>query len=62
MRRLVGILFGPFEFLRFNVLIMSSTSSGEIGVKKVFFDRIICVVFRIIGVWMMLGSIFWQLL
>ena len=35
--RLLGILFGPFDFRRFNVLTMSSTLSGDIGVKKVFF-------------------------
>ena len=34
LRSLVGILFGPIDFLRFNVLIMSSTSSGNVGVKK----------------------------
>ena len=48
--KLVGILFGPISFLRFNVLIMSSTSSGDFGVeKKVFSDgicKITCVVFR----------------
>ena len=38
MRSLVGILFGPFDFLRFNVLIMSLSSPGNIGVKKVFSD------------------------
>ena len=39
LRSWVGILFGTIDFLRFNVLIMSSTSSGDVGVKeKVFFD------------------------
>ena len=39
LRRLVGILFGPNDFLRFNVLIMSSTSSGDAGVKKKVFSN-----------------------
>ena len=34
LRSLVGILFGPIDFLRFNVLIMSSASSGVVAVKK----------------------------
>ena len=38
LRSLVGILFGPIDFLRFNVLIMSSTSSGNVGVKKKVFS------------------------
>ena len=39
---LVGILFGSIGFLRFNVLIMSSASSGDVGVKKkVFSDRFV---------------------
>ena len=39
LRSLVGILFGPIDFLRFNVLIMSATSSGDVGLKnKVFSD------------------------
>ena len=38
LRSLVGILFGPIDFCRFNVLITSLTSSGNVGVqKKVFF-------------------------
>ena len=39
---LVGILFGSIGFLRFKVLIMSSTSAGDVGVKKkVFSDRFV---------------------
>ena len=38
LRSLVGILFGPIDFLRFNVLIMSSTSSGNVRVKKKVFS------------------------
>ena len=38
LRSLGGILFGPINFLRFNILIMSSASSGDVGVKKVFYD------------------------
>ena len=38
LRSLVGILFEPIDFLRFNVLIMSSTSSGDVGVKKKVFS------------------------
>ena len=38
LRSLVGILFGPVDFLRFNVLIMSSTSSSDAGVKKKVFS------------------------
>ena len=38
LRSLVGILFGPIDFLRFNVLIMSSTSSGKVRVKKKVFS------------------------
>ena len=34
LRTLVGILFGPINFHRFNVLIMSSTSSSDFRVKK----------------------------
>ena len=42
LRSLVGLLFGPIDFLRFNVLIMSPTSSDDIGVKKkVFPDRFV---------------------
>ena len=33
LRSLVGILFGPIYFLRFNILIMSSTSSDDVGVE-----------------------------
>ena len=33
LRSLVGILFRPIDFLRFNILIMSSSSSGDVGVK-----------------------------
>ena len=35
---IVGILFGPIDFLRLNVLIMSPTSSGDVGVKKKVFS------------------------
>ena len=38
LRSLFGILFRPIDFLRFNVLIMSSTSSGDVGVKKKVFS------------------------
>ena len=39
LRSLVGLLFGSIDFPRFNVFIMSSTSSGDVGVrKKVFSD------------------------
>ena len=38
LRRLVGILFGLIDFLRFNVLIMPSTSSCKVGVKKKLFS------------------------
>ena len=38
LKSLVGILFGPIDFLRFNVLIMSPTSSGDVGVKKKVFS------------------------
>ena len=31
LRGIVGILFGSIDFLRFNVLIMFSTSSGDNG-------------------------------
>ena len=42
LRNLVWILFVPIHFLRFHVLIMSSTLSGEVGVKKkVFADGFI---------------------
>ena len=34
LRSLVGILFRPIDFLRFNVLIMSSTSLGDVAVIK----------------------------
>ena len=34
LKSLVGILFGPIDFLSFNALIMSSASSGDVGVKK----------------------------
>ena len=34
LRSFVGILFRPIGFLGFKVLIMSSTSSGDVGVKK----------------------------
>ena len=39
LRTLVGLLFGPIDFLRFNVLVMSSTSSGDIGIKKKVFSN-----------------------
>ena len=38
LRSWVGILFGPIDSLRFNVLIISSTSSGDVGVKKKVFS------------------------
>ena len=38
LRSLVGILFGPIDFLRFNVLIMSSTSSNNVEVKNNIFS------------------------
>ena len=38
LRILVGILFGLIDFLRFNILIMSLTSSSHVGVKNVFSD------------------------
>ena len=42
LRSLVGILFAPIDFLRFNVLIMSSAFSGYVGVKKkVFSDGLV---------------------
>ena len=49
LRSLVGILFVPIYFLRFNILIMSLTSSGNVRVKKVFLwwtCKLTCVVFR----------------
>ena len=36
LRSLVGILFGPTAFLRVNVLIISSDSSGNVGVRRKF--------------------------
>ena len=42
LRSLVGILFGPIDFFRFNFFIISSTSSGDVGVKeKVFSDEFV---------------------
>ena len=42
LRSLVGIMFAPIDFLRFNVLIMSSAFSGYVGVKKkVFSDGLV---------------------
>ena len=35
---LVEMLFWPIHFLTFNVLIISSTSSGDVGVKKKVFS------------------------
>ena len=43
LRSLVRILFAPIDSLRFNTLMMSSTSSGNFGVKKkFFFDGFTC--------------------
>ena len=36
LRSLAGILFGPTAFLRVNVLIISSDSSGDVGVRRKF--------------------------
>ena len=38
LRSCVWILFGPIDFLRFNVLIGFLTSSGDVGVKKKVFS------------------------
>ena len=45
MRSLVRILLRPIDFLRFNVLIMSSTSSGYVGLAKKVFSEGFVVVF-----------------
>ena len=39
LKSLVEILFKPCHFLRFNILIMSSTSSGDVRVRKKIFSR-----------------------
>ena len=41
LRSLVGILFGPIDFLRLDVFNMSSTSSGDVRVKKIFSDAFV---------------------